>query len=452
MTASKAGPATNSDIIPVMSVGTRKRLLPSVVSRIILGARITTPWHGRPDVVLIEDEYDATKLSVPDFAIAREVVERIIKEHDLKRVVPAHQVLLIRDRAQEILEQMTDDRAGKRGIVMLKDKGGCGYWRMTLPSRYMNREGIYIDVTGGAVDFNSLLEYDTIFVQRAHDWDSFTILERLKAAGKWIVYDIDDDLFSIPEDNPASKMMGRSEKIAAAECMKLADVLITSTEVLKERLTQMLDGKVPVVVPNALDPDDKWIPTPLTGSPDGWKRIFWQGSNTHDEDWAECFEAVDRVMQERPDVMMVIMGHLPTLVQKVATQPHWQNRIQFLGPVEPEAYFRLIKHVRAEVGLAPLTNNWFNMAKSNIKWMENAMIGMPTVASDVRPYSDTISPGEDGFLCSTTDEWKTAIDNCLDDERLRKRTVENARKHVRNFFDIANVADQWRKLLIPFRS
>jgi len=448
LTFPQKGSVTNSDIIPVMSVGGRKKLLPTIISRIVMGARMMHPWNGRNDIVQVEDEYGSTRLSLSDFTVAKEVADKIVRELGLKRMVPAHQVLVIRDLAQDILERMTDERAGKRGIVMLKDKGGCGYWRMVLPSRYMNLDGIYIDVTGGVVDFSNLLEYDTIFVQREHNWESFGVLERLKSAGKRIIYDIDDDLFSIPEGNPASKMMGRGEQMAAVECMKLADVVTTSTEVLKDRLTQILEGRVPVVVPNALDVDEAWQPTPLIGSPDGWRRIFWQGSNTHDEDWNECFEAVDHVMQIHEDVRMVILGYLPSMVQRSVSQSHWRNRIEFLGPVEPEAYFRLIKHIRAEVGLAPLGSNWFNKAKSNIKWIENTMIGMPTVASDIRPYSDEITSGETGFVCSTRAEWIDAIEKCLNDERLRKTMVEKARKKIRDEFNIKNVSQVWRKILI----
>lgn len=442
------GPVTNSDITPLLPVEARKKVLPTIISRLILGARVMSPWHGRTDIAVVEDVYGSTTLSLPDFAIAKEVAERIAKELDLKRVVPAHQILVIRDRAQEILESMVDERAGKYGVIMLKDQGGCGYWRMALPSRYIDRTGLYVDVTGGAVDFDHLLEYDTICVQRVSNWDSVSVLERMKKVGKRIIYDIDDDLFDIPDDNPAAKGFGRSEQMAAVECMKLADAVTVTTVPLQERLTRLI-GKAPVVVPNSIDVDAGWQPTPLTGSPDGWKRIFWQGSNTHDEDWEECFQAVCRVMQKRRDVRLVVLGFLPTLVKKdMAHGQHWTSRIEYLGPMDPEAYFRLIKNVRAEVGLAPLRANDFNMAKSSIKWIENTMIGMPTIASDVRAYSDVITHGEDGFICSTEGDWMDCIELCLDDERARKTMIEKARRKVRNEFNIKNTVKTWRRLLI----
>ena len=443
----KQGPVTDSEIVSVLPVEARKRLLPTFISRLVMGAKVISPWHGRTDVVVIEDVYGSTKLSIQDFTIAKEVAERIAKELGLQMIVPSHQVLVIRDRAQEILASMTDDRAGKKGIVMLKDQGGCGYWRMSLPARYMNRDGIYIDVTGGTLGLDGLLEYDTIFVQRVCNWDSFNVLERLKAAGKRIVYDIDDDIFAIPVDNPASKGMGRSEQMAAVECMKIADVVTTTTRILQDRFAPLI-GRHPIMVQNAIDPDDGWNPTPMTGSPDGKKRIFWQGSNTHDEDWNECFDAVDRVMKKRSDVRVVIMGFLPTLVKKSLEKTHWKDRVEYLGAMAPEAYFRLIKHVRADVGLAPLRYEHFNLGKSSIKFIENSVIGMPTIASDVEPYSDVIENGVDGFICSDTDQWEKAIDVCLNDDRVRRQIVENARSKVRREFNIKTVCMTWRRLLL----
>ena len=438
---------TDYNSIQPLSVNARKRELPAVITRMVLGARVVNPWHGQEDAYSIEDVVEKRQLWKDDFIVAESVAKRIIIELSLNRIISAHEVLNIRERAQEIIESMTDDRAGKTGILMLKDQGGCGYWRAAMPARYMDTSDLYIDITSGKVDFGHLLDYKTVFVQRIHDWESVEVLRRLKKLGKKIVYDIDDDLFSIPEGNPARNSIGRNEHMAALECMRIADVVTTTTRALQERLTYMLDGIVPVIVPNAYDFDSSWLPTEQTGSPDGYKRIFWQGSNTHDLDWSECFEAVDIVMSKYDNLRMVVLGFLPSLIQKNLKSKQWNGKVEYMGPLEPEAYFQLIHHVRAEVGLAPVLQNAFNESKSPIKFMENAMIGMPTVASNVRAYSDYIKNGEDGFLCKGTEEWVKAIELCLNDKSERLRILENAREKVRRDFDIKKVAKRWKDIL-----
>jgi hypothetical protein len=100
-------------------------VLPSVITRIVIGARVSHPYHQRKDIAVIEDDQGKTTLSVKDFVEASEIALRIQKEYELSGVIAAHMVLKIRDRAFAILESRTDDRAGKKGILMLKDRGGC---------------------------------------------------------------------------------------------------------------------------------------------------------------------------------------------------------------------------------------------------------------------------------------------------------------------------------------
>jgi len=144
---------------------------------------------------------------------------------------------------------------------------------------------------------------------------------------------------------------------------------------------------------------------------------------------------------------MVILGFLPTLVRESLEKPNWKGRVEYLGTMAPEAYFRLIKHVRADVGLAPLLDNHFNQGKSAIKWIENTAIGIPTVASNCSPYAEVIEEGS-GFLCTGTEEWEKAILTCLDDKRERQEIVNTSRICVSRRFDIKSVARTWRNLLL----
>jgi glycosyltransferase involved in cell wall biosynthesis len=76
---------------------------------------------------------------------------------------------------------------------------------------------------------------------------------------------------------------------------------------------------------------------------------------------------------------------------------------------------------------------------------------MPTVASNVTPYSEAIEHEKTGFLCSTMSEWIDAIESCLVDERLRRGMIENAREKIRTSFDIKNTAKTWRDILVGDR-
>jgi glycosyltransferase involved in cell wall biosynthesis len=313
----------------------------------------------------------------------------------------------------------------------------------------MDHEGIYIDITATGVKFESLLEYGTIYVQRIHDWESYYLLERLKKAGKRIVYDIDDDIFNIEKDNPASRLIGRDEQMAAVACMKLADEVTTSTAKLQWVIRNATEGVEATIIPNAIDVTDKWVPTPLTGSQDEFQRIFWQGGESHGEDWNECVDAVDAVLSERTNVRLVILGFMPPVLYKYIRKPSWVGKVEFLEFRDPETYFQMMKFVRAEVGLAPLKNNLFNQSKSELKFVEYAAMGIPTVGSTVEPYENVIEHGENGFLVTVPADWYKAIVTCLDDKQKRISVVAKARKTIHSDYNLKKMAEVWRTVLLP---
>lgn len=108
----------------------------------------------------------------------------------------------------------------------------------------------------------------------------------------------------------------------------------------------------------------------------------------------------------------------------------------------------LIRHIRAEVGICPLVNNKFNQAKSELKFVENTFIGMPTIASQVAPYESVIEHGKNGYLLTTENEWVEALSQLLDDRKIRQAFLVEARKLVTERFDIRKVAAQWESVLL----
>jgi glycosyltransferase involved in cell wall biosynthesis len=435
----------------VMTLEQRKREIPLLATRMVLGATGGDNWCGKKDACRMFFDNRDWPVHIDDYKLAKQIAEQALQMTTLTGrtncMLNPPGVLEYIEFCQKQYDKTVDFRAGKRGLIMLSDNDGCGFWRMRLPAKHMEADGWYADITSAPVAYEQLLEYDTIFVQRFHEWSAYYVLERLKKAGKRIIYDIDDDLFSIPKDNPAANVIRKDQQFAALETMKLADVVTVSTDVLKERLEQemALQSKI-VVIQNALDLEG-WNPTPMCGSPDGLKRIFWQGGSTHAEDWVVCIGAVERIMKEQEEVILMILGFLPPVVLDMVQRNSLQSRVQYMGFSEPETYYQMVKHVRADVGLAPLVDNRFNAAKSELKFIENTVIGMPTVASNVAPYY-TIEDGKSGMLARDEGQWYYALKALLvDAPHIRRSMLMEARKKVTELFDIRKVAAQWASVL-----
>jgi len=426
--------------------------IPLAAAAMVFGAHQES-WHEKKDAMSVMVGGEEMVFHVSDYGVARAVADLIGREWQGDKVnvgdmvvpMPSLSMKVVR-LCQDRYRSITDTRAGKMGIVMLKDKGASGWWRMAYPARFMETDGWYVDISAAEVGMDQLMEYDTIHVQRVHDWESHAMLRKLKQAGKHIVYDIDDDLFNITPDNPAWHIIGRDHQEAAAECMRLADVVVASTDELADRITSVVtDVDMVTVIPNALDLDDGWLPTALTGSPDDIKRVLWTGGASHAVDWEQCAGAVEEIMDERNDVHLVILGFLPPAVERMAER--FADRIEFLGFRDPDTYMKILHHVRAEAALAPLRSTPFNACKTPIKFLEYSCAGIPTVASDCLPYDDVIDDKKSGRLVETPDEWKKALEWYLDHQSGRREAVDAARKTCRDRFDVKAAAKHWEQVL-----
>lgn len=437
--------------IAPLSVSQRKRILPMIITKIVMDAKITENYQNNKFAVLITFDGNKDILWKGDFDLALQVAIQIRKEWKNQLSIPLNSPSRILDAlelATTLLNRHTDYRQDKKGIVMLSDNDGCGYWRMRLPAKYMTGKHWYADITSGLVNYEALLEYDTIYVQRFHEWDAFYVLEKLKSAGKKIVYDIDDDLWAIPKNSPAAQKIQADQQQAAIATLKLADTITTTTEYLQQRLYKdfKLD-KCPIIIPNALPMEDL-LPVDLCGSPDGKQRIFWQGGTTHAEDWEVCIQAVEQILSERENVLLTIIGFLPPVVLDIVNRRGWQNRVEYMGFSAPETYYQMAKHFRAEVAICPLKNDYFNQAKSNLKWLEAIWCGMPTIVSGVEPYKNIVHT-RNGLVCkdNTPQEWYDNIIRILDDKAFGKSLLTQARNEVIREYNIANTAKDWEKVL-----
>jgi glycosyltransferase involved in cell wall biosynthesis len=136
----------------------------------------------------------------------------------------------------------------------------------------------------------------------------------------------------------------------------------------------------------------------------------------------------------------------PALKQVLARYP--QADLQLIGPLDPgDDWSELAERIRRQklvpwrrlpgllagldINLAPLlTDNPFAQSKSEIKYMEAALVGVPTIASPTDAFCYAIRPGENGFLANTTEEWASALSRLIEDGSLRRRVGEEARAAV----------------------
>ena len=72
---------------------------------------------------------------------------------------------------------------------------------------------------------------------------------------------------------------------------------------------------------------------------------------------------------------------------------------------------------RQDVCLVPLENTFFNNSKSNIKFIESGIHGVPIIASPVDQFKRAISHSINGWLCGNPSEWYDQLVSLVDSKK-----------------------------------
>jgi len=279
-------------------------------------------------------------------------------------------------------------------------------------------------------------DYDTfIFCRASYTPTVAAMLAVIQDRGQLALYDTDDLVF-LPElaqridllyqMPPADTALHLRQFAANRATLDQCDFALTSTPYLAAQVTEQT-GKPAFVNRNALY-DDQIIyatqqqpafaaqPT-ATSNPATITICYLSGSPSHSRDFALVVPALARVMSERPEVRLLVGGYLS--LPEPLFQYEGTARVQRFGFV-PWRQLPSIQ-AQADINLAPLElDNPFAMAKSELKYFEAGVVGVPTIASPTPAFREAIRDGENGLLASGDDEWAAAIYRLLDPaERVR---------------------------------
>lgn len=414
--------------------------LSDVAVRILVGAEVFQRQHFNPRLVRIKLGGIEQILHTSDFELAKWAADTVFRERiSVKRLELMTKslpyMLECRRWIHKLLSDHYNQKLNKVRVLFLRgDNAGCGYWRMKLPAEFLKNEenNLTVHLSDVEIDFEKLIQYDVIVVQRVFHFDQYYILQMLKEAGKKIIYEIDDDVFNIEGHNPAASVYNRFDsQLCIRHCLNLADIVIVTSE----RLARALD--VPnkrFVYPNSLD-WDMLFALKAKDPERKRKRIFWSGSNTHNQDFMECIGALVKIFEERDDVDLQVMGACPNVVRQSLSS--YMDRVLYTPGMHTEGYFNFLRsHVNADIGIIPLQDTVFNHSKSICKGLEYTVAQLPIVASGYAPYTDVYENNKNAILCQTDEEWYKAIITLLENNEMREEMIKNARKMAAEKFHL----------------
>lgn len=286
-----------------------------------------------------------------------------------------------------------------------------------------------------ADDNNVVVQHDVVVLHRLHgNGVGQRFLDAARSVGAVALYGVDDLIFTrefaihagmLHTDDPVRYRYHRWEADENRTMLHACDGVLTSTEYLAEQIREETNRAKPVwVVRNFPGEELRDRLQKSAREALQFRRIrrddrvtlgYLSGSPTHDGDLADIAQPLANVMAMHPHVRLLIVGRvkLPPLLEPFAAM----GRIRRHQPVPWRDLPALMSGI--DVNLAPLDpTRAFAHAKSEVKFVEAALAGIPTLAGWAAGFADGLREGE-CLLANTAAEWEELLTRLVSDARYR---------------------------------
>jgi len=272
-------------------------------------------------------------------------------------------------------------------------------------------------------------------------------LEWAKELRKPIIYELDDDFFTIPVAVPGGVYHRRPERLnQLRDYLASASLIRVYSETMRQKLLTINPAVERVAGPLCWD----LVPSrPVTRKDPGKVRIVYATSRVKDELENIFLGDMEQVLERFPQkVELFLWGYYSS---KFAKHPS----VSFLKYVSDyDRFFRQFARSGFDIGLAPLHDDDFHRSKSNNKFREYAACRIAGVYSDVPVYSECVQDGITGLLVKNRPgAWFDAIKQLVLDDGLRSLIQDKAQQYARTHYNEENSCNTWleqiHRLLSP---
>ncbi len=255
---------------------------------------------------------------------------------------------------------------------------------------------------------------DVVILGRTDTRTELQIAKKLKEAGKYLIYMIDDDLLNISGTVSSAAHYHQKETVTCIRsAIALSDAVMSPSRFLLERYAP---GKTAMwMEETALHPV-----RPVFHGDEAPVVIGFAGS-------------IDRVAD--------LEAILPEALHRIADRFGSKVRFEFFGAVPSFArelqavaipycdsygdYIRSLGERHWDIGLAPMPDTDFHRNKHYIKYIEYSSLGIAGIYSDVMPYTQLDEKGWPSIRCeNTADAWTEVISGLIQDPDTLRQVRE----------------------------
>lgn len=323
------------------------------------------------------------------------------------------------------------------------DSAGCGYYRMRLPGaaaqagcadveitvvESIEDEGALVIRLAGRIGDTHVTsvddpECDVIVLQRPMNRQLVEAIPLIQAWGTAVVVEVDDDFSRVHPKNPAWKgiqphLSPDNNLLWFNLAAQMADLVTVSTPALTKRYGA--HGRVREL-PNYIPESYLSVKRETENE---CLELGWPGNaKVHPGDLKVVGNSVLNLVQEGYHFRAI--GTKQTFTDlKIEGAFPLLGRTTLVDWVSLEEYPAAVAQI--DVGIAPLALTPFNRAKSWLKGLEYAALGIPFVASDLPEYRKLQRLGA-GSIASVPSSWETQLRHLIEDDEHRALCAEEGR-------------------------
>jgi glycosyltransferase involved in cell wall biosynthesis len=345
-------------------------------------------------------------------------------------------------RANETTVEKNLERASYAEIRVLFISGAGGgtrRYRCFQPQEQLELNGIatgFRTCDDGHL-FQDILSYDIFILHRvAYTHLIRDVLELVHRRKKITLFETDDLIFEpglIQYDSyyrhlPSEHVQVYERHVLGClETLERCDYAVTTTGYLADALRR--HGKPVLINRNALGSEFMRLAEEAHHAvkPTDKRLVigYISGSASHNHDFEAASDALLHVLQKYPHVDLRIVGSLKL-------SEHFEPFRQRIHQSPFIPWDSVPREIRAmHINLAPLEqDNPFCQSKSEVKYFEAGILGIPTIASRTDAFEFAIRHGETGCLASSTGDWIECLELLITNPHCRSTMGEEARRDV----------------------
>lgn len=334
------------------------------------------------------------------------------------------------------------------------------YYRVELPAMKLWENYVDFDVAVNLSVSKIDIERSSVIVVNRFLEGQLNLVKHIQQMGKKVVFDIDDLLTYLSPVNPLSVLYANPRvQDELTELISRADLVTTTTQVLRNEM-KMYNSNI-VILRNKID-----LASPVWNIPKPKKRdgdpvvVAYIGGSTHKYDLTSVSSAIFNTCS-KPNVLFRLCGYSKggkkiivdesgrVIRQEDVKESVWDeitkmfsglgDNLQVVPSKELPDYPQFFSDV--DILIAPLEDNRFNRAKSELKVIEAGAYSIPVVCSDVEPYK-IIENGVDGFIAGSSSKFGKYINRLIGDGNLRREMGSALRKKIEVKYDAKDQEDR----------